>query len=359
MLIFRYLAKEVYITLASLTVILLLIFMSNEFVHYLNRAAAGELPLLFIMQLMILEIPNFMGLLLPLGFYMSIMIAYGRLHADSEMIVLNACGYTPNLLLRQSLLMASMTAVFVLVIMLWGSPYIELERAKLLRSSGVQTIMRAIIPGQFRAVSGGRQIFYVESMSPDKAVAEHVFLARLNDKGGQLQWDILWADKAYLRSDQQTSEDYAILQNGRAYQGRPGRADYQVAEFERYQARLPHPSFVVRNVDRTAYPASLWPINNPDRSKAAELQWRLSVPVMVFTLTLIGVPLSRVNPRSGKFSKLIPAILIFIVYANLVFLARDWLSQGKIPSWLGMWWIHLLFICLGVVLIWRDRVKLS
>lgn len=359
MLIFRYLAKEVYITLASLTVILLLIFMSNEFVHYLNRAASGEIPLVFIMKLMMLEIPNLMGLLLPLGFYMSLMIAYGRLYADSEITVLNACGYSPNRLLRQSLLMASGIAVFVLIMMLWVSPYIEMERAKILRSSGIQTIMQAIIPGQFRAVSGGRQIFYVESMSPDKAVAQHVFLARLNDKAGQPQWDILWADKAYLKSDPQTSEDYAILQNGRAYQGRPGRADYQVAEFDRYQARLPHPSFKVRHVDRTAYPSSLWPINNPDRSKAAELQWRFSIPLMVLTLTLIGVPLSRVNPREGKFSKLIPATLIFIVYANFIFMARDWLSDGKIPSWLGMWWIHLLFISLGGVLVWRDRVKLS
>ena len=359
MLIFRYLAKEVFITLASLTVILLLIFMSNEFVHYLNRAASGQLPLVFIMKLMMLEIPNLMGLLLPLGFYMSLMIAYGRLYADNEMIVLSACGYSPNALLRQSLLMASGVAVFVLIIMLWGSPYIEMERAKLLRSSGVQTLMQAIIPGQFRAVSGGRQIFYVESMSRDKSVAQHVFLARLDDKGGLPQWDVLWADKAFVQSDPQLNEDYAILQNGRAYQGQPGRADYQVAEFDRYQARLPHPSFEIKHADRIAYPASLWPINNPDRSKAAELQWRFSIPLMVLTLTLIGVPLSRVNSRSGKFSKLIPAVLIFIVYADAVFMARDWLSLGKIPSWLGMWWIHLLFVILGVVLIWRDRVKLS
>lgn len=359
MLIFRYLAKEVYITLASLMIILLLIFMSNEFVSYLSRAATGEIPLIFIMKLMMFEIPNLMGLLLPLGFYMSLMIAYGRLYADSEIIVLNACGYSSNLLLRQSILMGSVIAVFVSVIMLWGSPYIELERAKLLRSSGIQTIMQAIIPGQFRSVSSGRQLFYVESMNSGKTVAQHVFLARLNDKDGQLHWDIVWADKAYLRSDPQTSEDYAILQNGRGYEGQPGRADYQVAEFERYQARLPHPSFKVKHVDRTEYPSSLWPINNPDRSKAAELQWRLSVPLMVFTLTLIGVPLSRVNPRSGKFSKLMPAILIFIVYANFVFMARDWLAAGKTPTWLGMWWIHLLFAGLGGLLIWRDRVKLS
>ncbi len=359
MLIFRYLAKEVFITLTSLTTILLLIFMSNQFVRYLNRAASGHLPVVFIMKLMMLEMPNLMGLLLPLGFYMSLMIAYGRLYADSEMTVLNACGYGQGSLLRQSLLMASVVALFVLVIMLWFSPYIAIERAKLLRASGVQTLMQTVVPGQFRALSGGREVFYVESMSRDKAVAQKVFLARLNDKGPAPQWDVLWADKAFVESDPLTHEDYAIMEDGRAYQGQPGQADYQVVDFKRYQARLPHPFEVTTKDVRTAYTSELWSSKNHTLAKSAELQWRFSIPLMVLILTLIGVPLSRVDPRSGKYAKLLPAILIFIVYANFMFIARNWIAQGKIPPWLGMWWLHLVFALLGGLLIWRNRVKLS
>lgn len=359
MLIFRYLAKEVFITLASLTAILLLIFMSNQFVRYLNRAASGQFPLVFIMKLMMLEMPNLMGLLLPLGFYMALMIAYGRLYAESEMTVLNACGYGPSSLLRQSLLMASVVALFVLSIMLWLSPHIAIERIKLLRASGVKTLMQTVVPGQFRALSGGRDVFYVESMSKNKGVAKHVFLARLEGKGEQSQWNVLWADKVFIENDQQTQEDYAILQDGKAYQGQPGRADYQVAEFQRYKARLQHPFFETKADVRTALTSTLWPLNNSDRAKAAELQWRFSIPLMVLTLTLIGVPLSRVNPRTGKFAKLFPAVLIFIVYANFMFIARNWLASGQIPIWLGMWWLHLIFVLLGLLLIWRDRIKLS
>lgn len=359
MLIFRYLAKEVFITLVSLTAILLLIFMSNQFVHYLNRVASGHFPLIFLLKLMMLEMPNLMGLLLPLGFYMALMIAYGRLYAESEMTVLNACGYGPGTLLKQSLLMASVMALFVLAIMLWLSPHIAIERTKLLRSTGVQTLMQTIVPGQFRAMAGGRDVFYVESMSRDKSVAQHVFLARLDLKSAEAVWNVLWADKAYIEHDVNTEEDYAVLEDGRAYQGQPGQADYQVATFERYQARLPHPFSNTTNDVRTAFTSHLWPLNNPDPVKAAELQWRLSVPLMILTLTLIGVPLSRVNPRTGKFSKLFPAVIIYIVYANFMFIARNWLAAGKIPLWLGMWWLHVVFALLGGFLIWRDRVKQS
>ena len=104
---------------------------------------------------------------------------------------------------------------------------------------------------------------------------------------------------------------------------------------------------------------ALWPLNNADPQKAAELQWRLSIPLMVFTLTLVAVPLSRVNPRSGKFAKLLPAVIIYIFYANFMFIARNATASGKIPLWIGMWWIHLLVVFFGLLLIWRNQVKLA
>lgn len=359
MLIFRYLAKEVFITLASLTSILMLIFMSNQFVRYLSRAASGQIPFSIVMKLMMLELPNLMSLLLPLGFYVALLIAYGRLYADSEMTVLQACGYGPSQLLRQSYIMAFMVSLPVLVIMIWASPVIATERTKLIRATGIQTLIKTVIPGHFTSVAGGREIFYVESMSRDRSKAQHLFLARQVMKDNTLQWYVLWSEKAFSQTDEQTNEDYLILQNGNEYEGVPGRADYQVIDFAQYKARLPHPVVSVQSDVRTASTASLWSFRNTDRRKAAELQWRISVPLMVLTLTMVAVPLSRVNPRSGKFARLLPAILLYIVYANFMFVGRNWVVDGKIPVWLGMWWIHLLVLMCGVFLVWRNRVTLG
>lgn len=359
MLIFRYLVKEVFIALTALTTILLLIFMSNQFIQYLNRAANGQIPGMLVLQLMMLELPTLLSLLLPLGFYVALLIAYGRLYAESEMTVLQACGYGPTKLLLHSLVMALFVAAFVLSIMLWASPIIAYDRAKLLQTTGIQTLIKTIVPGRFHAFSGDSQVFYVESMNRDHDVAKHIFLAKLAPKDDKVQWDIVWAKKAYTKTDVQSGEDYVILQNGARYQGTPGHADYQVAQFETYQSRLPHPTIRVKDDMRAVKTALLWPLNNPDRRKAAELQWRFSIPLMVLTLTLVGVPLSRVQPRAGKYAKLLPAIVLFIVYANLMFIARDWIVSGKIPMWLGMWWIHILVALLGLWLCWRNHVKLS
>ena len=359
MIIFRYLAKEVFITLIALTAILMLIFLSNQFVQYLNRAASGSIPGVIIMKLMMLELPNLMGLLLPLGFYMALLLAYGRLYAENEMTVLRACGYGPGQLLAHSLLLSTVVVVLVAVIMIWLSPYIATERAKLLRSSGVKTLIQTIMPGRFHAINGGQQVFYVQSMSRDHSKAEQVFLAKQTQATDKVQWDVLWADMAFSEQDPKTGEEYIVLQKGKEYQGTPGLADYQVAEFSKYKARLPHPMVKVSDDIRTAKSESLWPLNNPDPAKAAELQWRFSIPLMVLTLTVVAVPLSRVNSRAGKFAKLLPAVIIYILYANGMFLARDAIVSGKIPLWIGMWWTHLLVLLLGLILTWRSKVVMG
>lgn len=359
MLIFRYLSKEVFVTLVSLTAILLLIFMSNQLVIYLNRAANGQIPGMLVMKLMMLELPNLLSLLLPLGFYMALLLAYGRLYAENEMIVLQACGYGSERLLKHSFQMASVVAVFVLMIMLWASPLIATERATLLRTTGIQTLIQTIVPGRFNVIPHGQRVFYVESMNRTHTVAKNIFLAQNVAKDGKEQWDILWADKAYAQTDPETFEDFVILKHGKKYQGTPGHADYQVAKFDEYKARLPHPSVKIKSDLRTASTASLWPLNNKNLAKAAELQWRFSIPLMVLVLTLVGVPLSKVNARSGKYAKVLPAIIVFILYANMLFLARDWLSSGKSPVWVGMWWVHIVVILLGLFLVWRTQVKLS
>lgn len=359
MLIFRYLAREVFTTLASLTAILLLIFMSNQFVRYLNRAATGQIPAVIIMKLMMLELPNLMGLLLPLGFYVSILVAYGRLYAESEMVVLQACGYGPSQLLKQTFIMAIIVSILVSILMFWASPLIATERTRLLKASGIQTLIQTIVPGRFRAISDGKQVFYVESMNRSHDKAQHLFLARQIVKEGVGRWDILFAEAAFAETDPETQEDYLILQKGSEYEGMPGKSDYRVTSFDQYKARLPHPVVDVAKDLRTAKTRDLFPFNNTDLRKAAELQWRISIPIMVLTLTLVAVPLSRVNPRSGKFARILPAILLFIVYANFIFVARDWLSAGKIPVWIGLWWLHTLVILIGITLIWRNKVKLA
>ena len=359
MLIFRYLAKEVFLTLIALTVILMLIFISNEFVLLLNRAANGKIPGMILLKVMLYELPTLMSALLPLGFYISLLVVYGRLYAESEMVVLLASGYGPNQLLRDSMAMAIVVALFLAGSVFWLSPIAAEERSKLLNATGVQVLIQTIAPGRFHALANGSQVFYIESMNRAHDQAKHIFWAGQSVKDNHPKWDVLWADHGFTKSDKKTGENYIVLEQGEEYQGLPGEKTYQTAQFAQYTARLPHPNIEQKEDVRGFRTKELLPFYNPDVHKAAELQWRISLVLMVFTLTLLAVPLSRVSPRSGKFAKIFPAIGIFLVYANLMFVARDWVFDHKTPQWLGVWWLHILVVFLGVGLVMRSRKKLS
>lgn len=351
MLIFRYLAKDVFLTLLSLTFILLLIFLGDTFFSALRRVANGEIPPSFITNLMILELPNLLWKVLPLGFYISLLLVYSRLYAENEMTVLQACGYGQGRLLMHSLILAVPIALVVMVITLWLGPIIIIKEEQLLRASSIQLLIKTLAPGRFRDIQDGHQVFYVEAMNMDHTKAHRVFIAQHEDKKGDPEWSLAWVDNAFAEKNKEISEDHVMLGKGRVYQGTPGHNDYWVAEFERYQVRLPQPDGIgIMDDIRTVKTSNLLPLNNLDRRKAAELQWRLSIPLMVFILTLVVVPLSRVSSRAGRYAKLLPAILIFIFYLHFLCYIHSSIVRQDVPPWIEVWCLHITVAAVGLFL---------
>ncbi len=100
---------------------------------------------------------------------------------------------------------------------------------------------------------------------------------------------------------------------------------------------LPKPEVSVEISEREAIPtAELW--DSDSLRHRSELQWRLSLPLLVFVVTVMAVPLARVNPRQGRFLKLLPAILLYMAYLSLLIAARGSLDKGRLPASLGLWW---------------------
>lgn len=358
MIVRRYLSREVLITLTALTSILLLIFLSNSFVHYLSRSADGSLPGIVVLKLMMLEVPNLLGLLLPLGFYMAVLVAYGRLYAESEMIVLQACGYTQMQLVMSTMTLAVIVSLITGALMVWASPIISRDRQQLIKGGGISTMIQAIIPQRFQAIAQGKRVFYVNQMSRDHTQAEGIFLAQKEeemDKHGEPVWSLVWAKQGFAEEDVK-GEQFVVLKEGREYKGAPGSGNFQSVSFKEYKVRLPQADDSAYRNDMSTIPtAQLLPINNPDPIKAGEIQWRLSIPLMALTLGLLAVPLSKVNPRRGKFAKMLPAIIVYVIYANMMFIGRDWMVAKVVPVWFGLWWIHVVVFLLAIGLLWFER----
>src|SRR5690625_5270530 len=104
MIIFRYLTREILITMAAVAGVLLLVIMGSRFIRYFANAAEGDIPATILGNLMLYHLPGFLELILPLAFFLGILLAYGQLYLNSEITVLVACGISPARLLQVSLL---------------------------------------------------------------------------------------------------------------------------------------------------------------------------------------------------------------------------------------------------------------
>lgn len=350
MIIFRYLAKEVFSTFIVISLILLLIFLSNRFAHYLALAAAGKLVVLQLVHLMILEVPQLFSLIFPLSFYLSILLVYGKLYADSEMVVLSACGLSQKQLLKMTFGLSLIVAIPVMVFSLWINPIVANTRDQLLARISATSMLQTLLPGRFQQTRSANQIFYIESMSNDRQSLKNIFVA---ERAKDDSWTVMEAKDGRYITDPMTKDHFVVAQDGYRYEGIPGDKNFTLYHFGEYGVRLNMPVSFVRDSQIDSVPTlQLWrQSSSHNLDYRAELQWRLALPLCVFILTLIAFSLSHVAPRAGRFAKLFPAILIYIIYANFMIVGQDWVSQGQIPSYLGLWILHVLMLLIGIGLI--------
>lgn len=353
-IIFRYISKELYITLLGILMVLLIIFMSNQFVHYLHFAASGHITMTAVMQLMSLQIPFLLGYLMPLALYLCILIVFGRLYMDHEMTVMSACGVSPNNLLLIIISVALVVTGIVAGLMLWLQPVLDTQRIKIFYQSVAQATVEKVMPKRFQTI-GADMVFYADGVERGELEMQNVFFAQRGKQkaDGSRPWDITVAKNA--REAGQDNNQFMVFQNGFRYMGTPGLPNYQVVEYKKYGLRISQTLPTHSGWPSNATTAELWPQrHNP--KVAAELHWRMAMPVSALVLALLAFPLSRVNPRRGKFSQLIPAILLYIVYGNLLFLGRAWVRKGIISFAVGLWWLHGLMLLIAIGLLIYRRV---
>lgn len=350
MIIFRYLTREISASLCAVTGLLLLIFISNQFVRYLSEAATGKFAGAMLLRLIGIEIPHLLGILLPLGLFLAILLVYGRLYVDNEMTVLSACGLSRAKLTLLTLPITGVVFFIVALLAFFITPKLLTYRDTLLAQSGTSAQIATTLPGRFQETDGGQRIFYVENISPDHQKMQNLFMAQQGkDTSSAIpDWIIVVAKTGYQTVDKKTGDRFFVTQTGRRYEGTPGMNDFKILQYDTYGLRFESHVADISNAQETLPTSALLHATKDRALAASELQWRISMPLSALLLMFLAVPLSHVKPRFGRYAQLLPAILIYILYANLLMVSRSWIEDGSISYHLGLWWIHgllLILIC--------------
>lgn len=356
MIIFKYLSREILITLFAATLALLVLFVTNQSVQFLQRAANGLVPATDILQLIALQIPLLLGYLLPLGLYLGVLLTLSRMHMDSEMTVLSACGVSRSKITGMILVIATGMALIVAWLMSSVVPQAQGEINTVLNRAAATASVGQVIPGRFMMFGNRpsqRFVFYAQSVE-NHAVLHHVFMAKQmqTKEAAPEKWQVIVAKKAYETAIPNQMGRYLIFDQGYRYAGIPGEKNYHELQFHQYGIRLPMNPISNFNAAQYYSISKLLSPRSPEevRDFQAELQWRLAMPISVWLFALLAVPLSEVRPRYGKFTQLLPAMLIFLTYGDLIFLSRSWIQSGRLSPAIGMWWVHGALLLLTVLL---------
>ena len=343
------------------SLILLAVGLISRFIQYLGQAVSGELASDVLLLLMFYRLPDFFVVIVPLAFLLSILLVYGRMNEDNEIVVLMNSGIGEARLLRITFLISLIVVVFMGIVSLSLAPWGVRNVEEIRLNQQQLTELDLMVPGQFQVFGEGTRATYTEDISLEEGIGrrlENVFIALSQstvqddsdqDSGVRPAPRVILAQVARPLIDDQTGARLMRMENVLQYDGEPGMADFSMAQFDVYSVLLPEPTAFEATLAEGSVKTSML-IGANSAVYQAELQWRISVMLIVPILTLIAVPLSRVQPRQGRYSRLIPAVILYASYFFLLQFAREAVADGSLSSTIGLWSVHLLFGMVGAAL---------
>ncbi|MCJ8162518.1 LPS export ABC transporter permease LptF [Acinetobacter zhairhuonensis] len=331
MIIRRYLVKQVVSTSLVVIALLTLIMMGGRLIKYFGVAAQGRLDASILFSIIGYRLPEFLTLILPLGFFIGLMLVFGRLYVDHEMAVMNGSGVSRHQLAR---LLIPMTLIFMLVqagLMLWMSPWGLRQFEQLTTSQAVRTGFDLVRPKEF--ISSGPYTIYAGDLSEDRRNLKDIFFYQRAEKEGKPDVMIL-AKEATRVEVANDSANVVDLVQGRRYEIYSGKPKYTQAEFQSYRLRLESDKEAkFESAEVEALPTGkLWQ-NRNDPVVASELGWRIFVPLVMIVALGLAVALSEVSPRQGRYLKLFPALLIFASLIVAMMAIKTRVSKQEIGVW--------------------------
>ncbi len=352
MILFNYLTRQVLVSTTAVAVILLLIVTSGRLAKYLAQASSGEYGPNLILWIILYRIPDFLPLILPLSLFIGILLSYGRMYAESEMTVLKACGVSQLKLLTITLFPATLIALIVAGLTLWVAPASLYKAQELLAESKESLETLFLRPGKFQTIQDSSGVIYVESFDLDKGLQEIFYVGSVNMNQG-LQ--ILRAESGEIGPEADGFRSI-VFKNGRVYTEDYINNDYSLLDFERYNDKLviqSNKEDLKLKLDALAT-TDLMGSNLPEHH--ATLHWRFSLPFSVIVVSIIALWLSKTNRRRGRYTKMLPAIVMYLLYILLLSAVRGIAESGE-TSILFLWVVHIIVAM--VVLLFMFRVELT
>ena len=346
----RYLMREALLGMLAVSAVLWLVMMANVGMQLVGSIVQGSLPAPILLALLWANAVKLLMFILPIGGFLGLLFALGRLYRDHEIPVLLACGASPWRLQRPITLIVLFWSLLIGGLSLHIWPAAQSARDNLLQQAMSASVFDRLPVGRFLVADKGRVTVYAARVSDDGMTLEDVFVhIRLSDSEG--------VERAARARFVEDGEGYRqlVLEDGQRYDGIIGQGDWRMLRYAEHRVDLGLEKRDPQTASRKHSSMPLQALLQDTTPQAhAELAKRMAQPLSAFLLGLLALPLARAAPRQGRFARIGAGVLIYVVYFNLITLASKAIEDERMPMLLGMLAPHGLMLALVLLLYWQQ-----
>lgn len=358
MILRRYMTQQVAANTAIVLLFLMALMLGGRLIRYFGIAAEGRLDVGLLFAIIGYNIPTFLELILPLSFFIALMLVLGRMYVDHEMSVLFASGISRGRLTRLMIPLITGLFVFQMGISLWAKPWGLSNSEQIWQTQSLGSLLDLVRPKTF--ISSGNYHLYVDEFDKEKRELKNLYVVQQQtDKSGKIAKNdvIITATRAYQVPSKDTDSSMQLdLFQGRRYELGTNNAKYNQASFEKYRITLEKPAsekITETNVETQTTAKLLANTQKPEVK--AELGYRFTMPWLIIIAAMLATPLAQVRPRQGRWLRLLPSVLIFASCAISIISLRTAIAKESISEYAYIWLI-VGFIAFALLLNWQSRV---
>jgi lipopolysaccharide export system permease protein len=344
-MIFRQALLREFTTSAAATFLVLLgISVTTQLVRLLGQAASGMITSTGVVALLGFTLVGYLPILLSLTLFIAVLMTLTRSYRDSEMVVWFSCGQGLSRWISPVLKFAAPLVLTIALLSLLLSPWSVEKSEEFRRQMDSRDDVAQVTPGVFHESRRADRVYLVEEVPGKPNLVANVFVS--SSQNGK---DGVMVAQSGFQETAANGDRFLVLLNGRRYEGEPGSPEYRIFEFERYAMRI-ETGEAAERAPTTKTLSTFDLLRDPTPRNLGELSWRVGLPASALLLCLLAIPLSFVNPRAGRSMNIVLAILVYMVYSNLLSIMQASIAQSRVDVVTGMWGVHaaMLLLLLGM-----------
>ncbi len=367
----RYIAREMLAPTGIGLLVFTFVLLIDQIPRLLAVLVARSADLSTIVRVFVNLLPSILAVTIPMAFLLGVLLAFGRMASDSEIVALRAVGVSPARLLTPVMMMAAAMTAITFYINAVALPAANQAHRQLVFNLVVTKARTVVSPRAFTdELLPGRMMLYVQDVEPDTGVWKNLLIHDTRDPAHP---KLILARSGELIVDRGLGSVRLQLGPGTQHTFTVGNPrEYDRLEFAEMGFALPVDEFfpekkklLLQKGDREMTLPELAHEIADRRGKgrkrsdwgrfAVEWHKKFAIPAACLVFGLLGLALSLGSKKEARSAAFALSIGVIFVYYILIRLGEQAGDTGMMVPWLSMWGANIALGAMALVLLWLNH----